>query len=181
MKRAKQKVTSPQQPRVFDIAKELDSISVMPAPNEVKRKAGVLLQPNVKMHAGTNLKLCNVSGEQIYLPPDTSMGQAEKHLTTISEFREVLRRVFNAWPCDMLRIAHMSVEPSFRDAHHERNCGIIFNVLAFEQNKSDAYWIWTAARELTYARYGRLNDMTLGFMRDLIVLGFRKNAENNPS
>lgn len=178
VKRAKQKVVTPRQPQVFDIAKELNSISIKQAPNEVKRKGGVLVQPNVKMHAETNLKLCDVDGEKVYLPPDTPVNEAEKHLSAIREFRNILRRVFDAWPCNMLEIAYMSVEPPFRDAHYERNCGIIFNVLAFEQNKSDAFWIWTTARELTYARYGRLNDMTLPFMRDLIVLAFKKAAEN---
>jgi hypothetical protein len=180
VKRAKQKVTSPQQPRVIDIAKELSLIAVGTAPSQIKREGGVLVQPNIKMHAPTDLKLCVVDGEELYLPLGISVDEAKKHIEAVREFRKLVQRVLGLWPIDMTRLARFSIEPPYRDAHHEKECGIIFNVSAFEQKKPFSYWIWTAARELTYARFGRLTDMTLPFMRELVIFGFDKYHSSSP-
>jgi len=179
VQRAKQKVTAPRPPRIFDMAKELSLIAVGTAPSQIKREGSVSVHPNIKMHAPTDLKLCVVDGEELYLPPEISVEEAKKHIASAREFRKLVQRVLGLWPIDMTRLAHLSIEPVYRDAHHEKDCGIIFNITVFEQKKPLSYWIWTTARELTYARFGRLTDMTLPFMRDLVVLGFRKAAENN--
>lgn len=183
-KRGQQKVRKPQQPKEYDLAKELGSIHVgAKSPSRIRRMGGVSVHGDVKWHAQTDLRLHDISGEEVYLPKGISVGSATSDLSLIKEFRAFLNDILTLWPCatDLSKIVRMSIEPEHRDAHHEKGVGIIFNVAVYRKTKSRAYWIWTAARELTYVKKGRLNDITLPFMRKLVVTAFEKAAQSNPA
>jgi hypothetical protein len=180
VKRARQKVRKPRAPKEYDIEKELSSIHVgAKSPSRIRRVGGVSVHAYPKMHAETDLRLHRIDGEELYLPKGMSIEDPTSVLASIKEFRAFLNVILGLWPCkvNLAKIAHISIEGDYRDAHHEKGVGIIFNLDAFRKTKSQAYWIWTTARELTYMKRGRLNDTTLPLMRQLVVTAFEKSSQ----